>query len=458
MGHNKTKLPYSEEIRKEYSEKLRKNGVGEQLKFLKNTMTKGNGNYVPLSFESYSSMSTSPSTAALSFMKGYERPAKWVIDREKERMGSEKTSGNTRAGFADKFYKEYKGTSSKVEKTQPSKDVTYDIYKSFFEAVKKSINETSNACQLNRQMLKEKTKNDEGLMAIMQNGGKNDKLQYVFDIILNGYYKYVQKLWWVYPENGLRGYPIQINVVVSQNPKPNERRVLVVQYKYEDNIRTLDEKSEINEFLLKTLQKKYKTIPNSEIPQFRNKELFETSEMQDCGTSSKDSKPVTVEEVKTHPNEGMIGNWNVQKAVDWLLTYSRDSWKDKICKPGAPIIDGSCVNRCWGYVKRALGHSGFKTDGSSSAYMAKDYLAKNGFKCIYKGEVRGHNGSDYADKHVGDITVFDVCSGHEYGHIDMWCGRQWVSDFKQDGNWISQNATTNFTVWRYTGSGGNFKS
>ena len=32
---------------------------------------------------------------------------------------------------------------------------------------------------------------------------------------------------------------------------------------------------------------------------------------------------------------------------------------------------------------------------------------------------------------VGDIVVFPAVKGHNYGHIAMWDGTQWVSDFKQ---------------------------
>lgn len=31
----------------------------------------------------------------------------------------------------------------------------------------------------------------------------------------------------------------------------------------------------------------------------------------------------------------------------------------------------------------------------------------------------------------GDIVVFPAIKGHPYGHIAMWNGEQWVSDFKQ---------------------------
>jgi hypothetical protein len=215
----------------------------------------------------------------------------------------------------------------------------------------------------------------------------------------------------------------------------------------------------VNKSLLKSVYKKYHGV-NKEIPQFDNADIFKDIEIQSCNTLGDNggygATPVT--DVKCNIENGKIGDWNTQKAVDWLMKYSRLSYKDSTCRPGAPLVGDppSCVGRCWGYVKRALGASGFITDGSGSAYMAKDYLEKNGFKCIKKGFVRGHEGSDYPDKCVGDITVFDKCSGHKHGHINMWCGRQWVSDFRQEGNWISSNANTSFTVWRYSGSGGHF--
>ena len=31
----------------------------------------------------------------------------------------------------------------------------------------------------------------------------------------------------------------------------------------------------------------------------------------------------------------------------------------------------------------------------------------------------------------GDIVVFPKVTNHSYGHIAMWTGKQWVSDFKQ---------------------------
>ena len=50
----------------------------------------------------------------------------------------------------------------------------------------------------------------------------------------------------------------------------------------------------------------------------------------------------------------------------------------------------------------------------------------------------------------GDIVVFDAVKGHPYGHICMYNGVQWVSDFKQRSMY-SANAYRNsgtHTYWR----------
>jgi hypothetical protein len=156
-----------------------------------------------------------------------------------------------------------------------------------------------------------------------------------------------------------------------------------------------------------------------------------------------------------HVVNGKIGDWDVQATVNWFNKYSRNAWNDYNCKPGAPKLGNppSCVGKCWGYVKRALQAGGFPFANSESAYMATEFLKSHGFKMIVSGKVNGHSGSDYPNKCVGDITVFAACKGHKHGHINMWCGKKWVSDFWQEGNWISGNANTDFTVWRYTGKG-----
>ena len=37
----------------------------------------------------------------------------------------------------------------------------------------------------------------------------------------------------------------------------------------------------------------------------------------------------------------------------------------------------------------------------------------------------------------GDIVVFSAVKGHPYGHIAIWNGRQWVSDFRQKNLYVA---------------------
>ena len=51
---------------------------------------------------------------------------------------------------------------------------------------------------------------------------------------------------------------------------------------------------------------------------------------------------------------------------------------------------------------------------------------------------------------VGDVVVFDKTGQHPYGHIEMYDGQQWVSDFKQHSFSPYRDAasTPSFTIYR----------
>ncbi|MEO8234263.1 MAG: hypothetical protein ABI549_02510 [Flavobacterium sp.] len=51
----------------------------------------------------------------------------------------------------------------------------------------------------------------------------------------------------------------------------------------------------------------------------------------------------------------------------------------------------------------------------------------------------------------GDIVVFDGVEGHQYGHIAMWTGTQWISDFKQNSiivNTAYNNGQSSIFRWQ----------
>ncbi len=56
-----------------------------------------------------------------------------------------------------------------------------------------------------------------------------------------------------------------------------------------------------------------------------------------------------------------------------------------------------------------------------------------------------------AEREVGDIVVFQPIGGRKYGHIDIWNGKQWVSDFKQRNLIVHSDYTkegAEYTIYR----------
>lgn len=81
------------------------------------------------------------------------------------------------------------------------------------------------------------------------------------------------------------------------------------------------------------------------------------------------------------------------------------------------------VGLCAKYVRKAIVAGGIPLYQGGDAWSYKYLLPILGFKQI----------EDVNDKKVGDIVVFQPIGGRLFGHIAMWNGRQWVSDFKQRG-------------------------
>ena len=68
----------------------------------------------------------------------------------------------------------------------------------------------------------------------------------------------------------------------------------------------------------------------------------------------------------------------------------------------------------WGYPMTAKGYKRFLKDLDFTPLDKKGYRPKK-----------------------GDLVVFNSAKGHPYGHIAMWNGKQWVSDFRQKGMFVA---------------------
>jgi hypothetical protein len=69
------------------------------------------------------------------------------------------------------------------------------------------------------------------------------------------------------------------------------------------------------------------------------------------------------------------------------------------------------------------------------------FLLRHGAKTISK---------DSYDPQVGDVVVFDKTSQHPFGHIEMYDGHRWVSDFLQHSlsPYRDPSSAPPFTIYR----------
>ena len=89
------------------------------------------------------------------------------------------------------------------------------------------------------------------------------------------------------------------------------------------------------------------------------------------------------------------------------------------------------IERCALYVRQAINAGGiFGLRGDAMTYYNEKKLEIAGFTKI---------GDDINSIELkkGDIVAFAAVKGHSYGHIAMWNGEQWVSDFKQKSFWVA---------------------
>lgn len=104
---------------------------------------------------------------------------------------------------------------------------------------------------------------------------------------------------------------------------------------------------------------------------------------------------------KTNTKKG----YDIDKAVEYIIAHAKTQ------KPY-----GDCAL----YVRKAINAGGIKGSwGDAWQYLTA--LPSIGFTDLGK----------ITDFVKGDIVVFDKTGGRKWGHIAMWDGSQWVSDFKQ---------------------------
>ena len=126
---------------------------------------------------------------------------------------------------------------------------------------------------------------------------------------------------------------------------------------------------------------------------------------------------------KRNPN-----GWNIKEACKWLQKNSHSA----------------STHRCAKYVRMAIEAGGLSTKGRPTwAWMYINFLPTIGFKHIGTYTQNGYT------PEPGDIAVYFKDGNDKVpGHICMWTGVQWCSDFKQN-NMIVYRNTKEAYIFRF---------
>lgn len=133
---------------------------------------------------------------------------------------------------------------------------------------------------------------------------------------------------------------------------------------------------------------------------------------------------------------GSSGSVLGQKAPDGVPSYVKDSYDLMQKNTGNSMAIAAqyatrnakdhSIGYCARYVANALEAAGLKFQRQPSAYLyhRNGILSKAGFGLVSKG-MQGYT------PEIGDVCVVDRFNSHEHGHICIWNGKNWVSDFVQ---------------------------
>ena len=110
---------------------------------------------------------------------------------------------------------------------------------------------------------------------------------------------------------------------------------------------------------------------------------------------------------------------DVQKAVNYALAHAH----------------ASSTGKCATYVKNALAAGGIPYVSCNASDCKQEAFIRDDCYKLYDSKpgeygVRGNGMNDKMER--GDIVIIDSFNSHKYGHIAIWTGKNWVSDFKQN--------------------------
>lgn len=129
-----------------------------------------------------------------------------------------------------------------------------------------------------------------------------------------------------------------------------------------------------------------------------------------------------------------VNGWNIQKACNWMHNHAANS----------------SMHSCAKYVRMGIEAGGISTNGRPNwTWKYINYLPTIGFKFIDKVD-RSYQGEKGPYKpQPGDIAVYTKGGNKNVpGHICMWTGAEWASDFRQR-NMIVYSNTQQAYIFRF---------
>jgi hypothetical protein len=175
-----------------------------------------------------------------------------------------------------------------------------------------------------------------------------------------------------------------------------------------------------------------------------------SAEEQTGGNESGSNRPADNEDTPS-PTEAAYHQFDVNGAVN-TLNQQADELKRLQIADGQANLYG--VHACAQYVRDALNDGGGLNVGTPANGLgnASDYgtpLENAGFQPAASGNV--YPPADYTPQ-SGDVAVIQPTKENLSGHMEMYNGSEWVSDFRQNGFWPGphyRQETPNFTIYRY---------
>lgn len=151
-----------------------------------------------------------------------------------------------------------------------------------------------------------------------------------------------------------------------------------------------------------------------------------------------------------HVNTGANTSFNIPKALTYLNNHAYDD--PMYDENHNPVVDGygqTLTSHCARAIRLALEAGGINTSGHP--IPARDYgtsLTRWGFTTVTNSTT---------EHRKGDIRVWQPTpGGNSNGHIDMWNGNEWESDFKENNEFpgLGYGQYPNYQTYRWAGGNG----